>query len=192
MVKITISGKPGSGKTTIGKILAKKLNLKFYSIGDLRGQIAQKKGLTIDQLNEIGIRESWTDKEVDDFQKEFGKKEDNFVVDGRLSWKFIPDSIKIFLDVKKEVGAKRIFNDNRADEFKGQDWKDQMQKINERITSDKKRYMKHYGINFEDKYNYNIALDTSNLNKEEVVDELIAKIEKINRKNAIMKSRRFL
>ena len=31
---ITISGKPGCGSTTTGKLLAKKLNLEFFSAGD--------------------------------------------------------------------------------------------------------------------------------------------------------------
>ncbi|MCX6741353.1 MAG: AAA family ATPase, partial [Candidatus Parcubacteria bacterium] len=44
---ITLSGKPGSGKTTVAKILAEKLGYKFYSTGDLRGQMAMKRGLTI-------------------------------------------------------------------------------------------------------------------------------------------------
>ena len=34
-MKITISGKAGSGKSTIARGLAKKLELKHYSIGDL-------------------------------------------------------------------------------------------------------------------------------------------------------------
>ncbi len=37
---ITIAGMPGSGKTTVAKILADKLNLKRYSMGDLRGKMA--------------------------------------------------------------------------------------------------------------------------------------------------------
>ena len=51
---ITISGIPGSGKTTVGRMLAEKLGYKFYSIGDLRGKMAMERGMTIDQLNELG------------------------------------------------------------------------------------------------------------------------------------------
>jgi len=36
MVKITISGLPGSGKTTVGKNLAKIFGSKFISVGDIR------------------------------------------------------------------------------------------------------------------------------------------------------------
>ena len=107
---ITISGWPGSGKTTVGKLLARKLNYKFYSMGNLRGKTALEKNLTIDQLNKIGEDESWTDKDVDEYQKKLGEKEDNLIVEGRLSFHFIPKSLKIFLKVDQIIGAARIFN----------------------------------------------------------------------------------
>ena len=42
---ITISGWPGSGKTSVGKLLSKKLGYQFYSMGDLRGKVALEKNL---------------------------------------------------------------------------------------------------------------------------------------------------
>jgi len=51
---ITISGLPGSGKTSVGKLIAERLGYEFLSIGDLRGSFASKKGLTIDELNKLG------------------------------------------------------------------------------------------------------------------------------------------
>jgi predicted cytidylate kinase len=179
MVKITISGQIGAGKTTVAKMIAKRLNLKFYSIGDLRGKLAIEKGMTIEQLNKVGEKEMWTDKEVDEFQEKFGKAENNFVIEGRVSWFFIPDSIKIFLDVKKEIGAKRIFNDVREDQDKSVDWKDQLQKNSMRISSDKKRYRKYYNIDPYELQHYNIVIDTSDMTPEEVVDEILEKVEKI-------------
>jgi len=48
---ITIGGEPGSGKSTVANIVAQKLGYKHYSTGDLRGEIAMRHGLTIDELN---------------------------------------------------------------------------------------------------------------------------------------------
>ncbi|NCN22588.1 hypothetical protein GW934_03820, partial [Candidatus Falkowbacteria bacterium] len=47
--------------------------------------------------------------EVDEYQKKLGETEDNFIIEGRTSWYFIPNSLKIYLDVSLEEGAKRIF-----------------------------------------------------------------------------------
>ena len=110
---ITISGMPGSGKSTIAKILAQKLGYKHYSIGDLRGKMALDRHLTIDELNELGKREGWTDREPDEYQKKLGHEEDNFVIDSRLGFYFIPHSFKLFLTVDPEVAAERIFPNQR-------------------------------------------------------------------------------
>ncbi len=93
---IVISGSPGSGKSTVGKILAKDLGYKFYSMGDLRGQMAMERGLTIDQLNEIGKTEDWTDRAADEYQKKLGETEDNFVIDSWAGFHFLPQAFKIF------------------------------------------------------------------------------------------------
>jgi len=41
-MRITISGTPGSGKTVVGKYLSKKLNLKYYGIGELMREFASQ------------------------------------------------------------------------------------------------------------------------------------------------------
>ena len=52
-MRITISGKAGSGKSTVAKLLSEKLNLRHYSIGDLMRAIADEKGLNLLELNKI-------------------------------------------------------------------------------------------------------------------------------------------
>ena len=49
--QITISGYPGAGKSTGGKILAKTLNYDFFSAGDFRRMAATQLGIDIDTLN---------------------------------------------------------------------------------------------------------------------------------------------
>jgi cytidylate kinase len=171
---ITISGLPGSGKTTVGRLVAKKLGLKFYSIGDLRGRMAMERGLTIDQLNEIGMKEEWTDREADEYQKTLGRKEDGFVIESRLGFHFIPDSIKIFLKVNLRAAAERIFKNQRPDEEKKENVDDILKSMKKRIENDKIRYRKYYGIdNFMDRSHYDHVIDTTNLTIEKVVEKII-------------------
>ncbi len=171
---ISISGLPGSGKTTVGKLLAKKLGFKFYSIGDLRGRMAMERGLTIDQLNEIGMKEEWTDREVDEYQKELGEKEDNLIIESRLGFHFIPESVKIFLDVDLETGARRIFENQRPDEKRKESVKEIMRALKKRIENDRMRYKKYYGIeDFMNRSHYDIVIDTTNLEIEQVVEKIL-------------------
>jgi len=173
---ITISGEAGSGKTTIGKTLAKILNCNFYSMGDLRGRMATERGMTIDELNKLGEKEGWTDKEVDNYQKELGEKEDNFVIEGRLSWFFIPHSKKIFLYVHPEIGAKRVFANPRADEKKIKTIEEMTDYILQRRESDIKRYGKYYGINPYEQKNYDLVINTSDRSPKKIWEEILKKI----------------
>ncbi|MBI2654170.1 nucleoside monophosphate kinase [Candidatus Woesearchaeota archaeon] len=94
-MRITISGKAGTGKSTVAKLLAHKLNLKHYSIGDLMRAMAKEKGITLLELNQLAEQDKSIDLELDDKLKELGQEKDNFVVDGRLT-AFFPMQISKF------------------------------------------------------------------------------------------------
>lgn len=170
---ITISGTAGSGKSTVAKLVAQKLGLKFYSMGDLRGKMAMKRGLTIDELNEIGKTEDWTDREADEYQEKLGKTEDNFIVDGWVSFHFIPHSIKIFLDADLKEAAKRIFKDQRPDEPKKETVEEVKEMIEKRIEESRERYKKYYCIDFLDKKHYDFIVDTTEISAEQVADKVV-------------------
>ncbi len=169
---ISISGKPGSGKSTVAKKLAEKLGYKRYYMGGLRRETAKKRGMTLEEYNKLGEKDFSTDKEVDDFMKELGKSEDNFVIEGRTAFHFIPHSFKIFLDVDKKVGSERIFQHLQLDDKRNEanelnSVKDVLRANKERMRSDKKRYKKYYQLDVFDKKHYDLYLDSTNMSQEE-------------------------
>lgn len=170
---LTLTGLPGAGKSTIATLLSKKLDMPWYSIGDLRGQMAEERGMTIDQFNALGEKEDFTDKDVDNFQTKLGNTQDNFIMDGRLSWYFIPKSFKIFLDVDEDHAAERIFHASkeglRPDEDPYETPQDVRKTIEARLASDQKRYHKYYSVNYLDRNNYDLVIDTSTKTPEEIV-----------------------
>jgi len=136
-------------------------------------------GITIDELNKIGEKEEWTDKVVDDYQKEIGKKEDNFIIDGRLSWFFIPDSIKIFLRVRPEIAAERIFKDPRPDEEKQNSTEKLKNVLVKRYENDIKRYKKYYNLDISDLNNYDLVIDTSDMSQKEACETILKAVKKM-------------
>ncbi len=170
---ISIGGTPGAGKSTISKMLAKKLDWPRYYIGGLRRQKARERGMTIAEYNKLGETDPSTDLEVDKYQEELGKKEDDFIIEGRTSWYFIPHSLKLYFDVDEQEGARRIFKElqdenSRNEGKKPQDTKEVLENIRQRTISDKKRYRKYFGIDPYEKKNYDHVIDTTYLNQEEV------------------------
>ncbi|MDP3985548.1 MAG: cytidylate kinase family protein [bacterium] len=171
---ITLSGLPGSGKSTVGRMVAEHLGYQFYSMGDLRGKMAMDRGITIDELNEIGKSEDWTDREVDEYQKKLGETEDNFVIDGWVSFHFIPQSFKVFLDIDPTVGATRIFEHQRPDEAQNVSVQETQKRLAKRVSDTDARYQKYYGVSFLDRSQFDLVIDTSDKTPEEVAGLILA------------------
>lgn len=167
---ISICGISGSGKSTISKLLAERLGYKHYSIGEIRRKMAVDRGMTLAELNKLGEKEDFTDKEVDKFQEELGKKEDNFVIDGRTSFHFIPHSFKILLKADLDTRAKRTYKDERVSE-KFEDLEDTKKNLKKRDESDVFRYNKYYGLNHLEDKHYDLVVENTG-----TTDETIEKI----------------
>src|SRR3989338_10569420 len=169
---ITISGKAGSGKSTVAKLVAKKLKLKHYSIGDLMRKLAKEKSMSLNKMSKLAEKDKSIDMELDKKTIELREK-NNFVIDGRLTAYFLPYAdLRVFLDCDDKVRAERILRDKRNDE-KSKSLKDLVEKIRQREQSERKRYSKLYKIDYHDKTLYNLIIDTTNLGIKEVVDKII-------------------
>jgi len=170
---ISLSGAQGSGKSTIAQMLADKLAWPRYYIGGLRREIAGKRGLTLAEYNKLGETDSKTDQEVDDYQKKLGETKDNFIIEGRTSWYFIPHSLKIYLDVEESEGNKRVFSHLQQKNDRNEDkdlnsLESVRESMHKRLESDRLRYRKYYNIDVNDVKHYDFYLDTTNLSREQV------------------------
>ncbi|MCD4694507.1 cytidylate kinase family protein [bacterium] len=181
---ISFNGDAGAGKSTIAKKLAEKLGWSRYYIGGIRRQKAKERGMTLAEYNKLGETDPSTDLEVDKYQEGLGEKKDNFVIEGRTSWHFIPHSLKIYLEVDKREGAQRIFNqlskqaDNNRNEGSGLDSVEKVLESNKRrLKSDNKRYKKYFNIDVHNKKHYNIIVNTTNLSEKEVLEAVYDKIK---------------
>jgi len=167
---ISFGGSPGSGKTSMAQKIAERLNYSYYDIGGLRRHMALEQGMTLAELNKKGETDPESDLIVDRYQENLGKTSNNFVITGRTSWHFIPHSLKIFLAVSFEEGARRILAD-KAHQTQGEAFvslEEATQALKNRVASDVLRYKKYFQIDVYDKANYDLYLDTTNLNKEQV------------------------
>ena len=173
---ITLSGMPGAGKDTVADILHETLGYKVFRIGELRRLLAEKHGLTLEELNRIGEQEFWTDKEVDAYQEELGMTHDNFILVSRLGWHFIPHSFKVFLSVDPRIGAERIYLAKRKDE-QYSCIEEAYEKVIQRMQSDEKRYEKYYHLTLYDPRHYDLSIDTTRLKPEDVARIILTALE---------------
>ena len=191
-MRITISGMPGSGKTTVAKMLSDKLKLKHYYIGAMRREIARQRGITLNELNRLGESDPSTDKVVDDYLIRLGKTEDDFIAEGRTASYFIPNSIKIFIAVDVRVGAGRILKD-AVEKGKAQERNEkvaasvdgQAKLLQERIDSDKLRYKRYYGSTMFERKMYDLWLDSTDMIPEQVVSQIMEFITDFKKKKKV-------
>ncbi|MDD4353160.1 MAG: cytidylate kinase family protein [Candidatus Nanoarchaeia archaeon] len=169
---LTITGDLGSGKSTVAKLVAKELKLKEYSTGQLFRKLAVDMQVSFKELNELAKKDKRIDKRIDDYQIKLGEKEDNFILEGRLGFYFIPKSIKICLRVKLEESAKRIMLDNRSDE-KFKDLNEAISAIKSRRKSEKERYENLYKVDIDNDKNYDLVIDTTIIPATEVAKKII-------------------
>lgn len=174
---ITLSGYPGSGKSTAGKLLAEKLNYKHYSIGDLQRRLASEHHLTLSEWNALEETEDRHDRAIEDYQTKLGKEEDNFIIDGRLSWYCIPHALKVFLTIDPDEGARRIFEHAKAGDRPDENPYTSVEQVKtqarERVASENKRYMEYYGTHWDDQEKFDLIIDTTSTPPEEVVEQII-------------------
>ena len=182
-MKITISGTLGSGKSTVARLVAQALNLKQFQSGGFMRQMAFERNMTLNELQVIAERDRSVDDEIDARQIKLGQEEDDFILEARLGYHFVPDSFKVYLKTSVEVAASRILesmkssNSERLQEGLVQDKEKIIESLNRRRLSEKKRYLELYNLDYEDESNYDLVVDTSSIDAIEVSSIVISKIK---------------
>jgi len=164
-MKITISGLPGSGTTTVARILAKKLNLKLISAGEIFRQLAAKKGMTLEEFGKYAENNPEIDLLIDKTQKELAEKEEDVVVEGRLSGYMVKNpNLKVWLFADAEVRYERIAK------REGKDIAIVRSETKKREELERRRYEKFYSINVDDWSVYDLAINSGRFDAERIVE----------------------
>jgi len=115
---------------------------------------------------------------LDNHVTELGKEKNDFIVEGRLAWHFVPDSIKIFLDADEKLRAERIVpREAVGEEFTTVE--EAIKANKERVESDRIRYKKYYDLDPYDMTHYDIVLDSTSQTREQTADDALKMIEKV-------------
>ena len=171
-MRITISGLPGSGTTTVAKLLSEELSVELISAGELFRQIAKEKKLPLEHFNKLAETDDDFDRQIDERQGEEAMKRENVIVEGRLSGFFVPDAdLKIWLKAPVEVRAKRIAHREAIA------YEEALSAMNNRERSENKRYEQYYGIDLNDLSIYDLVIDSSRWSEMDIVEMIKVAVE---------------
>ncbi len=174
--KISLAGDLGSGKSTVSAILIERIGAKYYSTGAIVRAIAEKRGMSVVELNVYMETHPEIDREIDDGLAQLSDVDELLIIDSRLAWHFTRGTFKVYLSTDIETSAIRIMCANRKDEH-AVSLDETIAQTRSRRNSEKKRYMEQYGLDIKNLSNYSLVVDTTNATPEEVAERIILSFE---------------
>ena len=173
--KITITGELGSGKSTVGKIIANLECIDYYSTGEILRKIASNMNKSILEMNKYAEENKSIDDEIDGFTINLGKSNASFVMDSRMAWYFIPNSFKVMLIVDSKSAALRIIGQADRTSESYVDVDAAVNDLMQRKESERKRFVELYSVDYTDKRNFDLILDTTISTPESLAAFIIGK-----------------
>ena len=163
---ITLSGKPGSGKSSTADRVAELLGYTRYSAGDLVRIMVRQKKTTLHEFNERALTDHSLDHGIDEELRNLRDQKD-IVIDSRLGFYWIPESFKVYLDLDDDVATARIFKDAVNNELRdyadggASSISDVQRLVHERLENERERLKTLYGVNPYNRGNFDLIINTS-------------------------------
>ena len=170
---ITIGGPPGSGKSTVARMLKDRASLRYVYAGEIFRNEASKRGVSLLGLSRRCQEDPELDKELDMRMIDEAKK-GNAILEGRMigplcAREGIPCT-RIYITASPRIRAQR------SRERDGGEIDKVMEEMEERERLEIERYIRHYGIDPSDPKWYDLIIDSSVISADTVLNILVEKI----------------
>ena len=176
---ISITGKLGSGKSTICNLLKDRYGFEIYSTGAFQREVAREMGITTLELNKRLREDPSLDYVIDDAVKKLSieRAQDKLIFDSRMAWHFANKSFKIFLTIDPREAARRVMLNQRGSEEFYANEDEACEKLIERSQVEQARFMQIYGVDYYDFNNFDLIVDTTSRTPDEIINIIVAAYE---------------
>jgi len=171
-IKIAVSGKSGCGNTTICKMAADSLDLRFINF--TFRSLAQERNLDLKTVLDLAANDDSWDREVDSRQVSLARESGGCVLGSRLAiWMLEEADIKVYLEASPQVRVRRIIK------REGGAFDEVAAFTAERDRQDHGRYLRIYNIDNDDYSFADLIVNTDIFTPDEIVDMIIQKARAI-------------
>jgi len=170
---LTVSGPPGSGKSTTAAALAEAFDLEHISGGDIFRELAAEREMTAVEFNKLAEEDDQIDRDLDRRLRDIALDRDDVLLESRLAGWLAGDAadLRFWLDAPVDVRAERIADrEDKAPDIAREE-------TTTREASEAKRYDAYYDIDITDLSIYDIALNTARWGPDEVTAVCIAAVD---------------
>ncbi|WP_435124594.1 (d)CMP kinase [Halobaculum sp. D14] len=170
---ITVSGPPGSGKSTTAASLAEAFQLEHISGGDIFRELAAERDMTPVEFNELAEEDDQIDRDLDRRLRSVAVDRDDVLLESRLAGWLAAEhaDLRIWLDAPLGIRCERI-----ADR-EGKPVEQVREETRRREISEAKRYREYYNIDIGDLTIYDISYNTARWSPEGVLGMLTTAID---------------
>jgi CMP/dCMP kinase len=173
---IAIAGGPGTGTTTLSKLLAARLGAQHVYAGQIFRNLAAEHGMDLVAFNRFAQTHPEVDEELDRRMIETARG-GSVVLDARLSAWHAREAgvpvLRVLLTVPPDVAARRVANRD------GGDVQTALRTNADREASELKRYRELYHFDPTDRANYDLVIDSSRFAPDQIADQVEAALERM-------------
>jgi cytidylate kinase len=178
---ITVGGLPGTGTSTLCKLLKERLGMPYTYAGALFREEAARRGHSLQEFGALSQRDSSIDAALDDRQI-FLLRNGGLILEGRLSgWLAnrhrIP-ALKVWVRCDEAERIRRIVDRD------GGTLEAQADATWEREQSEADRYRRYYGADLTDTSFYDLVLDSTHTLPEALADQVEAAVKAVRHHEA--------
>ncbi|MDR2785337.1 MAG: AAA family ATPase [Treponema sp.] len=161
-LRIAISGKSGCGNTTISRLVAGALGLRFINF--TFRILSEEKGISFAEVLSLAAKDDSWDREVDGRQVALARENGGCVLGSRLAiWMLEEADLKVYLKARPETRARRIVK------REGGSLEEVASFTAERDRQDRERYLRIYNIDNDDYFFADIVIDTDDMDVDAIV-----------------------
>jgi predicted cytidylate kinase len=177
MMRVTLNGTLGSGKSTVGRELARRLGVRYISTGQIFRELGHISNPDVLQTNLEAESNSALDEAVDNKVRALNETQPDFVIDSRMAWHFIENALHVFLSVAPATAAQRVIQDRTRLNEQYASVEAALDALRARRNSELRRYKRLYGVDIENPANYDLSVLTDDAHVSDVVDVIMRRVE---------------
>ena len=176
MVRLTVSGHPGSGTSTLVRGLMDRFGWNCLNGGDVFREEAKRRGMSLSDFGELCKNELDVDRSLDELLRERMQGDHSAdIVESRLAgwwaYKLELPILRLWLDVSDEERARRVA------EREGLTVEEALLANRQRSNVDGERFRLLYDLLPEDPEPYTHILDATTLNASQILVHAVALLE---------------